>query len=236
MKAKAKDSVNISQKAAQIINGVSHGKERDNVCPRCDHELFAFRTAAGLILRCRGWDIVGIPCTLIKVSRRGRQFHREKYQPYRRWKFGEWLWWPTRCSTRRLENEYATRTRQWISKSNSQQRLDSSDASLDVQPRVGARTIRSVANPSSTLPTSPESTTARSVIEPGVVADVPALRRGRQIRWGPVEHGYEWIRPVCSRLVHEQMFYLNQGPGRCVESQPNFETKGASLSVPGASF
>ena len=133
------------------------------------------------------WDAVYIDQG---VSRRGRQFHREKYQPYRRWRFGDWLWWPKRCSTRRLENEYATRTRQWISKSNSQQRLDSSDASLDVQPRVGAGTLRSVAFPSSTLPTSPESTTARSVIEPGVVADVPALRRGRQIRWGPVEHGY----------------------------------------------
>ena len=77
-KAKAKDSVTISQRAAQIINGVSDEKERDNVCPRCDRELYAFRTSAGPIMRCRGWDLVGTPCTLIKVCEDEAVNFREK--------------------------------------------------------------------------------------------------------------------------------------------------------------
>ena len=47
--------------------GALDEKERDNVCPRCDRELYVFRTAAGQILRCRGWDLTGTPCTLIKA-------------------------------------------------------------------------------------------------------------------------------------------------------------------------
>ena len=101
------------------------------------------------------WDTVYIDQG---VSRRGRQVQRQKYQPYRRWRFGDWFWWPVRRSTHRLGDEYFARTRQWIPKSNSQQRLDSSDASPDVKPRVGARTIRSVAAHSSTIstPSTPE--------------------------------------------------------------------------------
>ena len=57
----------------------------------------------------------------------------------------------------------------------------------------------------------------RSIIQPGVVADVPSPRRGRQVHWGPVEHGY------ANGLDHES--------GRCVEAQPIFETKGEALSV-----
>ena len=67
VKAKKKDSVNISQRAALITSGALDEKERDNVCPRCNRELHAFRTATGLIMRCRGWDLTGTPCTLIKA-------------------------------------------------------------------------------------------------------------------------------------------------------------------------
>ena len=77
-KAKAKDSATISQRAAQIIIGVSDEKERDNVCPRCDRELYAFRTASGPIMRCRGWDLVGTPCTLIQVCQEEAVNFREK--------------------------------------------------------------------------------------------------------------------------------------------------------------
>ena len=134
------------------------------------------------------WDAVYIDQG---VSRRGRQFQRQKYQPYRRWRFGDWFWWPVRRSTRRLGDEYFARTRRWIPKSNSQQRLDSSDASPDVRPRVGARTIRSVAAHSPTMSTPSIPAAARSVIQPGVVEDVPSPQRERQVHWGPVEH---WIR------------------------------------------
>ena len=62
------------------------------------------------------WDTVYIDQG---VSRRGRQVQRQKYQPYRRWRFGDWFWWPVRRSTHRLGDEYFARTRQWIPKSNS---------------------------------------------------------------------------------------------------------------------
>ena len=175
------------------------------------------------------WDAV---CVDQGVSRRGRQFQRERYQPYRRWRFGDWFWWPSRRSTRRLGDEYVARTKRWISKSNSEQQLDHSDASCDVQPRVGARTIRSVAVPSSTLSTSSVSTAASSVIQPGVVADVPALRRGRRVRWGPVEHGYANRSDRCVvAWSNARTDVLNHESDRCVESQSNFETEAASLSV-----
>ena len=64
-KAKKKDSVNISQRAALIASGALDEKEMDNVCPRSNRELYVFRTAAGQIIRCRGWDLTGTLCTLI---------------------------------------------------------------------------------------------------------------------------------------------------------------------------
>ena len=66
-KAKKKDSVNINQRAALIASGALDEKEWDNVCPRCNRELYAFRTAAGPIIRSRGWGLTGAPCTLIKA-------------------------------------------------------------------------------------------------------------------------------------------------------------------------
>ena len=66
-KAKKKDSANINQRAAHIASGALDEKEWDNVCPRCDRELYVFQTTTGQIIRCRGWDLTGMPCTLIKA-------------------------------------------------------------------------------------------------------------------------------------------------------------------------
>ena len=120
-KAKKKDSVNISQRAALIASGALDEKERDNVCPRCNRELHAFRTAAGPLMRCRGWELTGMPCTLIMACQDEAVNLKEKYQPYKTWRFGDWFWWPERRSTRRFGDEYVARTRRWIPKSNSQQ-------------------------------------------------------------------------------------------------------------------
>ena len=134
-------------------------------CRRTDHALSRMGPY---------WDAVYIDQG---VSRRGLQFQRQTYQPYRRWRSGDWFWWPVRQSTRRLGDEYVAQTRRWIQKSNSQQRLDSSDASPDVKPRVGARTIRSVSAHSPTIPTPLIPAAARSVIQPGVVAvDCPIVQ------------------------------------------------------------
>ena len=76
-KATKKDSVNISQRAALIASGALDEKERDNVCPRCNRELYAFQIAAGQIMRCRGWDLTGTPCTLTKASGYGVQCRQE---------------------------------------------------------------------------------------------------------------------------------------------------------------
>ena len=70
---------------------------------------------------------------------------------------------------------------------------------------------------SPTLPTPSISAVARSVIRPEVVADVPSPRRGRQVHWRPVEHGY------ANGLDHES--------SRCVEAKPIFEIRGEVLSV-----
>ena len=163
------------------------GQRLFRVRPRAVRIQYRFRQ----ILHCRGWDLAGKPCTLIKMCRVKAVNQREKYQPYLRWRFGDWFWWPTRWS----KCEHGVRTRQWLPKPNSHQRLDSSDASFDVQPRDGARKIRPVADPSSTVPASSASAAARSIIQPGVVADVPALRRGRRVHGASRAWIREWTRP-----------------------------------------
>ena len=71
MKGKKKEVTTISQRAAQIVEGV-HTKEKEDVaCPRCDRELDVFNTASGPIRRCRGWTLAGTPCTLIKACHNG---------------------------------------------------------------------------------------------------------------------------------------------------------------------
>ena len=50
-----------------------------------------------------------------------------QHQPYRRWKFSEWFWWPRNTS----------KTRRWYTKSTSFKRLDSPGASFDCKPSLG---------------------------------------------------------------------------------------------------
>ena len=184
-------------------------------------------------MRCRGWDLTGTPCTLVKACQdEAVNFKDKKTNRYRRWTFGDWFWWPVRRSTRRLGDEYVARTRRWIPKSNSQQRLDSSDASPDVKPKVGTRTIRSVAAHSPTIPTPSVPAAARSVIQPGVVADVPSRQRERQVHWVPVEHGYATGLDRCVIARSDaQTDVCNHESSRCVAAQPIFETSGEALSV-----
>ena len=216
-KQKTKDFGNISQRAALIVNGGLDEKEGDNVKvrPRASCVADRCRTNHALSRMEPRWDAVYIDQG---VSRRGRQLQREKYQPYRRRKFATGSGGP--------HSEYVASTERWIPKSNSQQRLDSSDANLDVQPRVGARTIRSVAAPSTTLPTSSVSAAARSIIQPGVVAGVPSPRQKRQVRRGPVDHGYA---NGSDRYVDAQSStrtdVLNHESDQCVESQPNLKNQ-----------
>ena len=217
-KAKKKDSVNISQRAALIASGALDEKERDNVCPRCNRELYAFRTAAGPIMRCRGWDLTGTPCTLIKacqdeaVNFRDRNTNRTEDGDLATGSGGPCA---SPHTSLRLGDEHVAWTRRWIPKSNSQQRLDSSDASPDVKPRVGARKIRSVEAHSPTIPTPSVPATARSVIQPGVVADVPSPGENDKSTGGPVEHGYVngLDRCVIAGLMYEQMFVITSRVG-----------------------
>ena len=64
------------------------------------------------------------------------------------------------------------------------------------------------------------------------MAGVPSHRQKRQVRWGPVDHGYV---NGSDRYVDVQSCtrtdVLNHESDQCVESQPNLKTKGASLSV-----
>ena len=71
MKGKKKEVTTINQRAAQIVEGVYTKEKEDVACPRCDRELYVFNTASGPVLRCRGWTLVGTPCTLIKACHNG---------------------------------------------------------------------------------------------------------------------------------------------------------------------
>ena len=205
------------------------GQRLSKVQPRALCVSDCHRTDFALSRMGPHWDTVYIDQG---VSRRGRQVQRQIYQPYRRWRFGDWFWWPVRRSTHRLGHEYFARTRQWIPKSNAQQQLDSSDASPDVKPIVGARKIRSVAAHSPTISTPSLPATARSVIQPGVVADVPSPWRERQVHWGPAELGYAngLDRCVIARS-DARTGVCNHESSQCVEAKPIFEIRGEALSV-----
>ena len=68
-------------------------------------------------------------------QRSRRPWRIEEYQPYRRWKFSEWFWWP--------RNTPKTRLRHTGSISN--KRLDGPGASSGGKPSLGTGTLRSVA-------------------------------------------------------------------------------------------
>ena len=172
MREKKKEVTTISQRAAQIVEG-AHTK--DVACPRCDRELHVFNTASGPILRCRGWSLAGTPCTLIKACHNGgrRPWRVEAYQPYRRWNFSEWFWWPRNTP----------KTRRWHTGSTSYKRLDGPGASSSGKPSFGTGTVRSVATSASTVSASSISTAARGVVDNGSWQVLPEDGESTGDRW-----------------------------------------------------
>ena len=120
MKGKKKEVTTISQRAAQIVEGACNKESEDVACPRCVREPHVFNTASGPILR--GWILAGTPCTADQSMPQWSHnpWRVAEYQPYRRWKFSEWFWWP--------RNTSKTRTME-IPGSTSFKRLDSPGAS-----------------------------------------------------------------------------------------------------------
>ena len=108
MKGKKKEVTTISQRAAQIVEGTHTQGKEDVVCPRCDREL---------CLQHR----FGTDSTSSWMDSRRNTVYADQsmphwghnpwsvaeYQPYRRWKFSEWFWWPRNTS----------KTRRWYTKS-----------------------------------------------------------------------------------------------------------------------
>ena len=70
-KGKKNEITTISQIAAQIVEGAETKESEDVACPRCDRDFHVFNTASEPILRCRGWNLAGTPCTLIKACHDG---------------------------------------------------------------------------------------------------------------------------------------------------------------------
>ena len=46
--------------------GFQPKRRRTTACPRCNRERYIFSTASGPIMCCRGGDLAGTPCTLIR--------------------------------------------------------------------------------------------------------------------------------------------------------------------------
>ena len=99
-----------------------------------------------------------------------------EYQPYRRWKFSEWFWWPRNTS----------KTRRWHTRSTSIKRLDGPGTSFGCKPSLGTGTIHSVATSPSTVSASSMSAAARGIDD----RSLASASRGRRIHWGLVEYGH----------------------------------------------
>ena len=136
-----------------------------------------------------------------------------EYQPYKRWKFSEWFWWPRKTS----------KTRRWHTKSTSFKRLDSPGASFGCKPSLGTGKIYSVATSPSTVSGSSISAAARGGIDDRSLASASrgptgdrwsmdtgngsdwCASRGRRIHWGPVEYGHgNGSGLVCNRPIQPQ--------------------------------
>ena len=163
--SKEERQCNISQRAALIAIGALDEKERDNVCPRCNRELYAFWTAAGAIMRCRGWDLTGTPCTLIKACQDEAVNFKDNIPTVQKME----IWRLVLVARPPVHTQAGRRVRCRDKTVDPKIQLSATTG----QPRVGAKTIRSVAAHLQTIPTPSVPATARSVIQPGVVADVP---------------------------------------------------------------
>ena len=126
-------------------------------------------------------------CVDQSVPRRSRRPWRvDGYQPFRRWKFSEWFWWPRNTP----------KTRRWHTGSTSCKRLGCPGASSSGQPSLGTGTVRSVATSPSTASARSTSTAGRGVVDNGSLA---SASRGRRTHWGPVKYGHENGSDWCDR-------------------------------------
>ena len=131
-KGKKKEVTTISQRVAQIVKGAFTKESEDVACPRCDRELHVFGTDPVLTWMESRWDTVYLGQS---VPRRScRPWRVAEYQPYRRWKFSEWFWWPRNTP----------KTRRWHTGSTSCKRLDGPGASSGGKPSLGTGTVSSL--------------------------------------------------------------------------------------------
>ena len=177
MVGKKREVATISQRAAQIVEGVYTKESEDVACPRCDRELHVFNTASGPILRCRGWSLAGMYVDQSVPRRSRRSWRVEEYQPYRRRRFSEWFWCPRNTP----------KTKRWHTGSTSYKRLGGPGASSSSRPIFGTGTVCSVATSPSTVSASSISSAARGGVDDGSLA---SASRGRRIHWRTVEHGH----------------------------------------------
>ena len=132
-KGKKKEITTISQKSRTDCRGCLYQGERG----RCLSEM---RPRTSCLQQRFGADLA-LPWmesrrTTVHVDqsvpRRSRRLWRvEEHQPYRRWKFSEWFWWPSNTPM----------TRRWHTGSTSSQRLDGAGASSGGKPSLGTGTV-----------------------------------------------------------------------------------------------
>ena len=140
-KGQKKEIATISQRAAQIVEG-AYTKESEDVClsemrPRTSRVQQRFGTDLALPWMESRQNTMYVDQSVPRRSR--RPWRVEEYQPYRRWKFSEWFWWPRNIP----------KTRRWHTGSTSYKRLDGPGASSRGKPSLGTGTVRSVATPPS---------------------------------------------------------------------------------------
>ena len=185
-KAKAKEKgkgATISQRAARIVSGGSVEEDKDSACPRCNRELNIFNTASGPVMRCRGWDLAGTRCTLIKThlnraaNRAANPGRSRSTNHTRGGGWGTGSGGPhSGPSARTPAGQGDEATNPPLSNDWTAQMM-----AFCVQSRVGARTIRSVATSPSTLPALSVPTAACGDVHPCAVASGPDPRRGESI-------------------------------------------------------
>ena len=196
------------------------GQRLSEVQPRALHLQHRVRTNHALPRMGPCWDAMYLDQNAPKQSRQSsrQSWKVEEYQPYQRWRSGDWFWWPTLWS--KCQNTPGARRRS--NEPASQQRLDGPDDGLCVESRVGARTIRSVATSQSTLPALSVPTAACGDVHPCAVASGPDP--GEDGETIGASRAREWIGLVCNRPV----LYTKGGNhelGWCVNAQYSPESE-----------
>ena len=224
MKGKKKEVTTISQRAAQIVEGCQHKGERrrrmPEVRPRTLCLQHRFGTNSTLSWMESRRNTVYADQSMPQRSR--RPWMVAEYQPYRRWKFSEWFWWP----------KNTPKTTRWHTGSTPYKRLDGPGASSSGKPSLGTGTVRSVATSPSTVSASSISTAARGVVDNGSLA---SASRGRRIHWGPVEYGHgngsDWCVTAQSNTTPESES-MNHRQEWCGNARSNDKMKDAKIGGP----